>query len=45
MRLAISNLLANPPSEEIKQSLIIGCKDDETFAAFLNTILAEAIST
>jgi len=43
MRLAITNLLKNPPSEEVRQSLIIACKDDETFAKFLTNILEEAI--
>lgn len=41
MRLAISNLVSNPPSKENSQSLIISCKNDETFAVFLKTILGE----
>ena len=41
MRLAISHLLQNPPTKENMQTLIIACKDDETFARFLKNIVGE----
>lgn len=41
MRLAISHLLAKPPTKESMRELIISCKDDETFAKFLKNIVGE----
>jgi len=41
MRLAISHLLANPPTSENVQGLIISCKDDKAFAVFLKNIVGE----
>jgi len=43
MRLAISNLLSSPPTAENLQKLIISCKDDETFATFLKSIVGESV--
>jgi len=43
IKFAISNLLLNPPTEGI-ESLIISCKNDETFAAFLKQLLEEQIT-
>ena len=42
MRLAISNLLSNPPSDDKRKNLIIACKDDETFSVFLKNLLQVA---
>jgi hypothetical protein len=39
MRLAISHLLQNPPTNENIQNLIISCKDDQAFAVFLKNIV------
>ena len=41
MRLAISNLVSNPPNTNNIQNIAISCKDDSTFVAFLNNILEE----
>lgn len=41
MRLAISHLLQNPPTKSSQESLIIACKDDDTFARFLKNIVGE----
>ena len=41
MRLAISHLLQNPPTKETVESLIIACKDDDTFGKFLKNIVGE----
>ena len=42
MRLGISHLLSTPPGKETSQSIVIACKDDDTFAKFLKNILEEA---
>jgi hypothetical protein len=42
MRLGISHLLSTPPGIETSQSIVIACKDDDTFAKFLKNILEEA---
>jgi len=42
MRLGLAHLLSTPPSTETAQSIIISCKDDDTFGKFLNNILEEA---
>jgi hypothetical protein len=44
MRLAISNLLQNPPTDESIQSLIISCKDDKAFAVFLKNIVGGIVA-
>jgi hypothetical protein len=44
MRLAISNLLQNPPTDENVQNLIISCKDDKAFAVFLKNIVGEIVA-
>jgi len=44
MRLAISNLLQNPPTNESVQNLIISCKDDKAFAVFLKNIVGEIVA-
>ena len=44
MRLAISNLLQNPPTSESIQGLIISCKDDKAFAVFLKNIVGGIVA-
>jgi hypothetical protein len=44
MRLAISNLLQNPPTEGSIQNVIISCKDDKAFAVFLKNIVGEIVA-
>ncbi len=44
MRLAISNLLSNPPTVEKRPALVISCKDDGAFAAFLKHVLEEPVT-
>lgn len=39
MRIAISHLLSNPPTNENIESLIISCKDDQAFSVFLKNIV------
>jgi hypothetical protein len=44
MRLAISNLLANPPTIENSQNLVISCKDDKSFSVFLKNIVGGIVA-
>jgi hypothetical protein len=44
MRLAISNLLQNPPTDKNVQNIIISCKDDKAFAVFLKNIVGGIVA-